>query len=119
MAKDKRQGMINDIRLEDPELVELLAERPELVEAATRLRQVNADIKKLLVERHERAINSDRDGEHSGYVTCGPYRWQPRRTKVDATTKQKTVVTNEGFKWAALEIFEMDLSPDAGVGAVK
>lgn len=107
---DKRQGMINDIRLEDPALEALLARRAELEPLAAEIRQNAADIKTAMIERHERAINSDRDGQHSGYAVCGPYRWRPRRTHVEAQTVTKAVVTKEGYKWEKLEVFEMALN---------
>lgn len=104
---DKRQATIHDLRIEDPELEEALQTRLDLDQMVKEWRQAGADIKKALVERHEAAINSDRDGVHSGFVICGNFRFKPRRTKVEASIVQKTVNTKEGSKWDPLEVFTL------------
>lgn len=110
MAKGN-QGSLADIRIEDTELeadLEILADYDP--EPAKLAREAAKRVKEIMSKRHPDAVNKDEDGEHTGYVICGQYRF----AAMAADRPEKTVQIKQSAKslgeWEPLEVQRLDLA---------
>lgn len=101
-----QQSSLADIRIEDPELEDALQRSFDNAEAAADFRGANKLIKEMLKNKHKNVVNTDDDGEHSGWVVCGGFRFKPRNKYRSA--EKVEFDRAEGFDWSPLEIERLE-----------
>lgn len=113
--KDKRQSSFNDEVIEDIDVEDLLEEIERGEAVAVRVRQAKRELKKQLAERYVTVINAADDGERSGYVRCGHYRfWAGKTTTPERDQKAKKIPSRES--WQPLDVHRLDLFTASQLG---
>lgn len=113
--KDKRQSSFDDAVIEDLDIEDLLEDIEKGEVVAIRVRQAKRELKKLVEAGYADVINAADDGEHSGYVRCGRYRfWAGKTTTPERDQKAKKIPSRES--WQPLDVHRLDLFTAAQLG---
>lgn len=103
-----------DIVIEDSDLEEFLETVYTLDTAEARMRRqrvgaAKKGIKELVKGKYRHTLNSAQDGEHSGFVVCGHYRFKPEA--LEHGEEEVTTTRRPGMDWEDLDIREVGLLP--------
>lgn len=109
----EQQSSLLDIVVEDPELedkLETIFEKEAKAKALTgEVKVARTESREIIKGRYKYAINSDDDGEHSGYMIVGRFRIRPRTGVKEELTKE--ITQHAGVTWEDFEIEQVGTLP--------
>lgn len=103
------QGAFDDVVIEDSELAEYLGMIADNADAYAAYRDGIAKARALMEGKYKHLINIDDDGETSGFLRCGIYRFVAKTNHRDAETRTPTINVKEGETWLPFDVKKVDL----------
>lgn len=106
---NEEQGAFDDVVIEDTELAEYLGLIADNEEAYNAYRDGIRKARALLESKYSDKINIEDDGDNSGFLRCGVYRFIAKTNHREAEVRTPTINVKEGWTWLPFDVKKVDL----------